>query len=224
LEEEYQVNIVRCKWANYINYTYIISNTAASECIIIDPAWEIEKILSYINSHNLSLGAILLTHAHFDHTNLAGELADIFDADVYMSGIEIERYNFKCKNLKRLEDKEVLLLPHFQITGILTPGHTFGSMCYLIGNNLFTGDTMFYEGCGICDNSLAASDMYDSFKHLKAIIRKDTFIYPGHCYGTYPGQPFEFVLRDNIYFNIEDRKKFIDFRLNGPKKNIFNFK
>ncbi|MBB5196713.1 MBL fold metallo-hydrolase [Anaerocolumna cellulosilytica] len=218
------MNIVRCKWANYINYTYIVRNMAANKCIIIDPAWEMKKILFYINLHNLGLEAILLTHAHYDHTNLVEALVDIFNTDVYISGIEADRYKFNCKNLNYIEDAQKVSLSSFQITGILTPGHTLGSMCYLIGDNLFTGDTLFYEGCGICANYAAASSMYDSFKRLKQIIGKDTFIYPGHCYGTYPGQPFLFVLRDNIYLNIEDRSKFIDFRLNGSKKNIFNFK
>ncbi len=224
MESSCKVNTIRCKWANYINYTYIISKAGTRECLIVDPAWEIKKIISYLNLNNLTLRAILLTHSHYDHTNLVGALVNAFNTEVYISGIEAKQYRYKCKNLHYAENLELLPLSFFKVRAFLTPGHTLGSMCYLISNHLFTGDTLFYEGCGICDTSEAASNMYDSLQFLKDTISEDTIIYPGHCYGVYPGEPFGSIVKDNIYFHINDRQKFIDFRLNVAKKNLFDFK
>lgn len=220
----YQVYTIRCKWANYINYTYIISKAGTKECLIIDPAWEIKKIISYLNLNDLKVRGILLTHSHYDHTNLVAALVNIYDAEVYISGIEANYYRYNCKNLHYTENLELLTLSFFKVRVFVTPGHTKGSTCYLVSDYLFTGDTLFYEGCGLCDTSDDASDMYDSLHFLKDTIDRDTIIYPGHCYGVYPGQPFELLLKDNIYFHIEDRNKFIDFRLNVAKKNLFAFK
>lgn len=224
MESSCKVNTIRCKWANYINYTYIISKAGTKECLIVDPAWEMKKIISYLEINNLKVKAILLTHSHYDHTNLVGALVSAFNAEVYISGIEAKHYRYSCKNLRHVEHLELLPLTFFKVRVLLTPGHTLGSACYWISDNLFTGDTLFYEGCGFCDTSKDASDMYDSLQFLKDTISKDTIIYPGHCYGVYPGQPFELILEDNIYFNIKDRGKFIDFRMNVAKKNLFAFK
>ncbi|WOO37948.1 MBL fold metallo-hydrolase [Anaerocolumna sp. AGMB13020] len=224
MESSCKVNTIRCKWANYINYTYIISKAGTKECLIVDPAWEIKKIIAYLEINDLNVKAILLTHSHYDHTNLVGALVSAFNAEVYISGIEAKHYRYSCKNLRHVEHLELLPLAFFKVRVLLTPGHTLGSACYWISDNLFTGDTLFYEGCGLCDTSKAASDMYDSLQFLKDTVSKDTIIYPGHCYGVYPGQPFELILEDNIYFNIKDRSKFIDFRMNVAKKNLFAFK
>jgi glyoxylase-like metal-dependent hydrolase (beta-lactamase superfamily II) len=53
------------------------------------------------------LKAVLLTHSHFDHVNLAGKLVDEFKAHVYISGLEAEYYNFRCKNLHFLIDMSI---------------------------------------------------------------------------------------------------------------------
>jgi hydroxyacylglutathione hydrolase len=77
-----------------------------------------------------------------------------------------------------------------QIRPIATPGHTPGSICYLIGDNLFSGDVLFYEGCGICPDIASAHTMFASLERLKTLLRPETRVYPGHCYGMPPGQPF----------------------------------
>ncbi|WP_207642628.1 MBL fold metallo-hydrolase [Ruminiclostridium josui] len=111
------------------------------------------------------------------------------------------------------------------IKNIHTPGHTFGSTCYLVDGNLFTGDFIFIEGCGICtSNGASAREMYTSIQKIKSNISLETRIFPGHSYGKPPGYPLKYLFENNIYFQIDDVDKFIAFRQRKGQKGIFNFK
>jgi hydroxyacylglutathione hydrolase len=107
----------------------------------------------------------------------------------------------------------------------LTPGHTPGCMCYLITDNLFTGDVLFAEGCGICPDIEAAHEMFASLENLKNRIGAQTRIYPGHSYGKSPGQPMGRLLKENVYLQFPTRESFAAFRLRGGQDitKMFNF-
>jgi hydroxyacylglutathione hydrolase len=99
------------------------------------------------------------------------------------------------------------------IEPIFTPGHTPGSTCYLIGENLFTGDVLFAEGCGMCPDTEAAYAMFASLERLKSRVRPQTLVFPGHSYGRPPGQPMSQLRRENIYLQFSDKESFAAFRL-----------
>ncbi|WP_268964163.1 MBL fold metallo-hydrolase, partial [Paenibacillus sinensis] len=80
------------------------------------------------------------------------------------------------------------MLGDTQITCILTPGHTYGSACYLTSDHLFTGDTVFIEGCGLCDTVGGDPEqMFHSIQRIKSAINPMVQIFPGHSYGKNPG-------------------------------------
>jgi hydroxyacylglutathione hydrolase len=99
-------------------------------------------------------------------------------------------------------------------------------VCYLVGNNLFTGDVLFAEGCGACPNEPAAHAMYESLDFLKRYLKPNTKIYPGHSYGKMPGQFFSNVLHDNLYLQFKDKNTFTSFRLRKGQNRakMFDFK
>jgi hydroxyacylglutathione hydrolase len=111
------------------------------------------------------------------------------------------------------------------IEPIFTPGHTPGSTCYLIGENLFTGDVLFAEGCGMCPDTEAAHAMFASLEHLKTRLKPQTRIFPGHSYGKPPGQILSQLLRDNIYLQFSDKDSFAAFRLRSGQNEakMFSF-
>jgi hydroxyacylglutathione hydrolase len=109
-----------------------------------------------------------------------------------------------------------------RIQPVFTPGHTPGGMCFLIGNNLFAGDTLFAEGCGICPDIPAAHDMYASLEYLKNILKPETRIFPGHVFRKPPGQRFSQLLKDNIYLQFRNENDFAAYRLRkGQNKSGF---
>lgn len=194
------------------NNCYLIVDPVTQQALIVDPAWQMEKIVSTLALSQSVLSGILITHAHFDHIDLAKPLAELYNCPIWMSGKEIEASGFASKQLVAI-DNTPWRVGAIKIQPILTPGHTPGCVCYLIGNNLFTGDVLFAEGCGICSDVEAAHVMFESLNLLKSIIKPHTHIFPGHTYVRPPGQRFSEVLRHNMYLHFDDKQSFAAFRL-----------
>ncbi len=207
------------------NYTYLVVNELNGKSLLIDPSWQPEKFVEKLNETGTTFNTILSTHSHFDHTNLDETLIDRYQPKVVMSKIEADYYNFEYNNTLLLENDNEIQIDGFNIKPILTPGHTKGSLCYLIGDNLFTGDTLFIEGCGLCEgNGASALSMYYSLQFLKENISDTTKIYPGHSYGREPGKPFSYLLNNNVYLRFENRETFVTYRTRKNQKNLFQFK
>ena len=102
---------------------------------------------------------------------------------------------------------------------MLTPGHTLGSMCFISDDNMLSGDTIFMEGCGLCENNQNAEKMFDSVQRIKNEISKDVKIYAGHCYGRENGQSLGWITENNIYFAFKNKEDFISFLMR--KRNDF---
>ena len=186
--------------------------------ILIDPAWDYNLINDYLLDNRIVLKGILLTHAHDDHTDLAAVFSEAYGVPVYMSAAEIHQYGFKCPNLLSATHLEKIIISDYSIVPIHTPGHTIGSMCFLIDEHLFTGDTVFIEGVGICDN-INVNLLFDSIQFLKQYLPASTIFWPGHSFGDTPGKELNFLLKNNIYFQLDDRSQFIEFRM---RKNSFD--
>lgn len=216
---------LRNTYSTAVNYCYMIINNQNKEAIIIDPAWEMDKFDVLIKQHQISISSVLLTHHHADHVDLAEAFAKKYNCNVLMSHNEISYYGYKCKNLVPIDKEDDFVLHGIKINPIFTPGHTVGSICYLIDGHLYTGDTLFIEGCGLCTaRGGDPYEMYASLNRIKKIIPTDTKVYPGHCYGKELGQSMAAVLKHNIYLQFPDVDKFVSFRMRKHQKNLFDFK
>lgn len=206
------------------NYNYLVVDPESFQAVIVDPAWEIDKIDQAIADARATLKGILLTHSHPDHINLSKPLAEKYDCPIWMSKAEIAASGFSARQLIGI-DMIPRTIGGMSIEPIFTPGHTSGSTCYLIGENLFTGDVLFAEGCGICPDLRAAHDMFESLERLKARITPSTRVFPGHSYGQPPGRPMSQLQRENIYLQFSDKDSFAAFRLRRgqDKAKLFNF-
>lgn len=214
MNNHYELYPIKTTFLRWSNYSYIVIDTITKAALIVDPAWDFNKIVDSLTQVNARLKAILLTHAHFDHTNLVKPLIKKFNTAVYMSKQEIDYYHFQSENLFEIQDKETIMLGSTEVCCLFTPGHTVGSMCYLLSNNIFTGDTLFSEGCGICDGDGGSAEMmFESVQNLKSQLSKHTRIYPGHSYGITPGHTMDEITKQNIYLHIKEKELFINFRM-----------
>jgi hydroxyacylglutathione hydrolase len=207
-----RVFLIKVSREIFRNNNYLIVDPASHQAVLVDPAWQIEKIQSALASTQSTLSGILITHTHPDHIDLAKPLAEFYNCPIWMSKREIEASGFAARQLIAI-DETSWFVGQMSIQPIPTPGHTPGCACYLIGDNLFTGDVLFAEGCGICNGVQAAYAMFASLERLKSRLKPDTHIFPGHTYARSPGQRFSDVLSHNMYLHFPDKDSFADFRL-----------
>ena len=174
--------------------TYIVS--IEKNCVIIDPAFAVDAIIDYVRNNSLHVLAILLTHGHFDHIDSCNELAKLFECKVYVGREDTKlvmdaslnggkRYMRKDISVDRKYlvafDKEIILkLDNFMIDVMFTPGHSKGSCCYLIGDELFSGDTLFRAGIGRVDLPDSDPKAMDSSLRYIFTLRNDVIVFPGH--------------------------------------------
>lgn len=164
--------------------TYIVRPAGSSRCIVIDPADDAERILSFAQKNNLTIEAICLTHGHFDHVRAVGPLAATTGCRVYLNPVEAEMPARLTAGPLFYTDayppEGQLEVAGMTLRLLHTPGHTEGSMCLLVEDALFSGDTLFAGSCGRTDlPSGSRKSMRASLARLRE-LEGDLSIYPGH--------------------------------------------
>jgi len=161
------------------NYIYLYQYDDSS-AFVVDPG-DSAPVLPILETRNLTLSAVLVTHNHSDHCAAARALKKATDCQI----IGPERNGIPGID-RIIKDAEIIELNGTTIRVISTPGHTATSVCYYVHPTqdnpgiLFTGDTLFAGGCGKlfeCD----ARTMWNSFEKITA-LPDETLIYPGHDY------------------------------------------
>lgn len=214
----------RTSYMNIINYVYLIYDDLSLEAAVIDPAWDISEICMRIDTLGLRLKYIFLTHSHYDHCNKADDLLQRYHAQVLISEREAGYYNVSWDNCVRFRDNDTVRLGSEIVTCLLTPGHTAGSSCFLCGGYLFSGDTVFVDGCGYClGEGGSSAEMYESIGKLKKLIGEKVLVYPGHRFKRSIGQEFGYLLEYNLYFQFDSAESFCSFRDREGQKGLFDF-
>lgn len=208
----------------HTNYSYLILDRPSGHAAIVDPSWNLNKIMEKLEDLDARLTTILLTHAHFDHVNLVSRLMKNFSPQVVISSEERDFYGFSCENLLPARHLDEVKLGESMISCLLTPGHTAGGMCYLLSGSIFTGDTVFIEGCGTCAmEGGSAASMFESIEMMKRTVGSHVLVFPGHSYGSPVGCSFGSLLKDNIYFQFDRMDQFVKFRMREGQAALFNF-
>jgi hydroxyacylglutathione hydrolase len=175
------------------NFVYLIGDPQARECVVVDPAWEIDAILETAQADGMTITGALVTHTHQDHVggHLFGHdipgVADLLEkvrAKVHVHKAEREFLKGFGSDLVKVDNHDTLMVGRLTLTFLHTPGHTPGSQCFLVDGRLVSGDTLFIGACGRTD--LPGSDpteMYYSLTQRLAALPDDTVLLPGHNYG-----------------------------------------
>ncbi|MDR3318079.1 MAG: MBL fold metallo-hydrolase [Clostridiales bacterium] len=168
---------------------YIAFLHDGGECVVIDPGAEYNRVRSLLEAHRLSPVAVLFTHGHFDHT-LASKPLQAAGATVYIHNGDFDKVSvnkYKVSDFDpavpdvRLKGGERLSLAGIDFEVIHTPGHTKGCVCYLAGNALFSGDTLFCGDIGRTDLDDGDYDeIINSIKSKLLNLPDGTVVYPGH--------------------------------------------
>lgn len=196
------------------NFVYLIHDHASHRAAVVDPAWNVPKILELAAQKEVRITDILLTHSHHDHINGIRELLDATDAQLHLLKAEAQFWDHYPDRPTLHHGNDVIQLGKTPIEILHTPGHTPGSACYIFNKDLITGDTLFVFGCGRCD--LKGGDpeqMYHTLRHLADDLPADTIIHPGHNYGITPVSTLAEQKEGNPFMHFHDCDAFVDYRM-----------
>ena len=180
---------------------YIVADEASKHCICIDPASEKSlREIEYIESNGLTLDYIILTHEHTDHNWGVNSLREHYPNSKLICSEPCNKYVKKTNRayflfyyddpdyryeiapadiLIRNQEDAISWIGH-DIQFILTPGHSYGSMCINIDGALFTGDTIMPYKPYFNGRDSNEEDWLLSIKKIKDAYSEKTIIYPGH--------------------------------------------
>ena len=167
---------------DYQTNTYIAENDG--HCVIIDAGYHPETILRFLNDHNLTADAILLTHGHFDHVGAVRDLAAELACPVYLHESELSMPPMMTAGplyyTHTYGEGDHLTFAGIRFRVLHTPGHTPGSVCLMAEDHLFSGDTLFAGSCGRTD--FPGGDWATIRKSLTRLaqIPEDLVVLPGH--------------------------------------------
>ncbi len=183
----------------YQTNCYIVHKEGSKQCIVIDPGYDANTILGRAALLGLQIEAILLTHGHFDHVGAVASLAADTDCRVFLKEEELSLPAAMTAGplfYTDLYDAEgKLTIADLDIKILHTPGHTPGSVCLMVGDAIFSGDTLFAGSMGRCD--FPGSNIFDMRKSLRKLreLPGDYRVFPGHAEST----TLEFERKTNPY-------------------------
>ena len=182
---------------------YLWKNLDTSECLIIDPGDEAEKILAALG--DFAPRAVLLTHGHYDHIAACDALCERYAVPLYIHELDAPLLTDPRLNVSGLIGEDAvtvrtvpelvregdrLTLAGLSLTVLHTPGHTPGGVCYWTDDHsaLFCGDTLFAGGYGRTDFPGGNfTQLRQSLRRLLTLTPR-TSAYPGHGESTFAGR------------------------------------
>ena len=197
------------------NFVYLIHDHASQTAALVDPAWEVDEMLKLAQDKGIRITDILLTHSHHDHINGLQQTLQATDAQVHLLKPEARFWGANLEKPALHHGGDILQLGESQIRLLHTPGHTPGSACFHIGNDLIAGDTLFVFGCGRCD--MAGGDpeeMFQTLKKIKTELPATTILHPGHNYAPQsPTSTLQEQAEGNPFMHFDSAAEFTRYRM-----------
>jgi glyoxylase-like metal-dependent hydrolase (beta-lactamase superfamily II)/rhodanese-related sulfurtransferase len=160
-------------------YTYLLASRRGGEALIIDPVIEkVDRYLQLVNELDLRLVKAVDTHLHADHVTGLGALRDRTHCITVMG----EQTKADVVSMRVAEGDQVKI-EGVALDVLYTPGHTDDSYSYLMGDRVFTGDTLLIRGTGRTDfQNGDARAQYDSIFNKLLTLPEETLVLPAHDY------------------------------------------
>ena len=197
------------------NFCEILYCPETRVAAIVDPAWEVDRLLRETERLGVKVEIALITHTHEDHIEGVGELVAKTGATVIVNPREAERVRGAARTLADAIDGRDVAIGRRGVRALETRGHTVGGTCYLADGWVVTGDVLFVGGCGRTDFS--GGDTAEMWQSLQRLMRlpEETRVYPGHNYGDTPTSTIGHETLTNPYLRCPT---FEDFRALRERK------
>jgi hydroxyacylglutathione hydrolase len=203
------MKIAQIPVGSMLNFSYIVYDEKNSIGTIIDPSWDLEKLLVFLEKNNITAKYIINTHTHFDHILGNDHISEITKAKI------IQHEKSTQKKGRSVVDHENISIGELNLEVLYTPGHSEDSICLIVNKeSIITGDTLFVENCGRVD--LPGSNpekMYDSLSKV-ANLDDSLVVYPGHNYGSTPTSTILNEKTNNPMLNFKTKEAFLKYMVN----------
>jgi glyoxylase-like metal-dependent hydrolase (beta-lactamase superfamily II)/rhodanese-related sulfurtransferase len=160
-------------------YSYLLASRAGGEALILDPVLEkADRYCQLLRELDLRLVKAVDTHLHADHVTGLGELRDRTQCITIMG----EQSKADVVSM-RVSDGDKVMIEGLSLDVMYTPGHTDDSYSYLMGDRVFTGDTLLIRGTGRTDFQNGSSRaQYESISNRLMKLPDETYVFPAHDY------------------------------------------
>jgi glyoxylase-like metal-dependent hydrolase (beta-lactamase superfamily II) len=183
------------------NFIYLIGDPEPREAAVIDPGWEVARVLQAAEQDGYRLTSAFVTHHHFDHVMGLAELLKAVDLPVYVHRDDAPLLKVSASSLRPVAGGETVSVGRLPVTLLHTPGHTPGSQCLLVKGHLFSGDTLFIRACGRWDLPGGnPAQLYESLTKTLKTLDEATIVCPGHNYAERPTSTIGDEKRTNPFF------------------------
>jgi len=190
IRETFPVGLLSCNCS-------ILGDEVSREAIVVDPGYDIPRIVALLAKHKMTVSKILVTHAHIDHIASAIELKRITGAPILYSQADLPLVAMMDQQAAMFglpvptvlppdhspADGEVVEVGGIQANVLYTPGHSEGSLCLYVPNEhlLLAGDTLFAGGVGRTDFPGGNTGKLLASIHDRLLtLPNDTVVIPGH--------------------------------------------
>jgi len=188
------------------NFAYIIGDESAKEAAIVDPAWEVDKLLRMCDEMGLKVSYVINTHSHHDHIEGDDAVKKKTGAKIVMHSSAVQRKDVSVK------DGDTIRIGAIEVKMIHTPGHCPDHILLWFDGKILTGDTLFVGECGRTDLAGGNSgDMYDSLFNKLLKLPDSVEVYPGHDYGPEKSSTIGHERETNYTLKPRSRTEFIQF-------------
>jgi hydroxyacylglutathione hydrolase len=190
------------------NFCEILYCPETREAAIVDPAWEVDRLLREVERLDLRVTTALITHTHHDHIEGVDLLVEKTGAKVVVNPREAKQVAGAGRTLVDAVDGREIAIGKRGVRALETRGHTVGGTCYLADGFVVTGDVMFVGGCGRTD--FAGGDTAEMWRSLQRLTRlpEETRVYPGHNYGETETSTIAHEIRTNRFLRCASFEEF----------------
>ncbi len=178
---------------------YIVKDEESGDAFVVDPGSYTKRLEAVLSEMKIEkLRYILLTHGHFDHIEGVKKLKENYGGEIVIHSEDADCLHDKKKSLaskfffiqndvtadKLVYDEDTLSFGDGEIKVVHTPGHTVGSVCYLLSDMMFSGDTLFRNTIGRTDFPGGSFEQIKKSLQKLSLLEGDYKVYPGHDVST----------------------------------------
>lgn len=193
------------------NFCEVIGCPVTGEAALVDPAFEVDRLLRAATQRGWAVTTILLTHTHDDHIAGLDEAVQHTGAIVRCHPVEVEVARQQAAEVCAVEDREYVLIGQGRAQALYTPGHMPGCICWYLPETaaVVTGDVLFVGSIGGVKFPQSDPDaMHHSLQRVLGALPEETRVYPGHDYGKTPTSTLAWEFVHNPALRVDDAAAF----------------